>query len=177
MTVEIILILIHNITFAWSNIALNINVSHFDNWLFFMVSLQKWLAHFMLQKRWRNEGFKGSSNMLLYKLRVTWITHVFHLSIITSLKIQWKLSGLPKILESLMKFWMSPKKIWCLQWISWGLQWKFWGSTTKIWGLDAKLGVSNENLESATKIWCPMISLGSPTKIWGSPKKICGSQR
>ena len=98
-------------------------------------------------------------------------------SIITSLKIQWKLSGLPKILESLMKFWMSPQKIWCLQWISWGLQWKFWGSTTKIWGLDAKLGVSNENLESATKIWCPMISLGSPTKIWGSPKKICGSQR
>ena len=47
---EIKYILIHNNTlqsFAWSSIALNIHVSHFENWLFsFMVSLQKWLMHF-----------------------------------------------------------------------------------------------------------------------------------
>ena len=33
----------------------------------------KWLAHFLIQKRWRNEGFKSTSDMPLYKWRVTWI--------------------------------------------------------------------------------------------------------
>ena len=32
----------------------------------------KWLAHFLIQKRWRNEGFKSTSDMQLYKWRVTW---------------------------------------------------------------------------------------------------------
>ena len=68
---EINYILIHNNTlqsFVWSSIALNIHVSHFENWLFiflFVVSLQKWLKHFLLQKRWRYEGFKGTSDMPL----------------------------------------------------------------------------------------------------------------
>ena len=69
-------ILIHNNTlqsFVWASIALNIHVSHFENRIFlFVVFLQKWLAHFLLQKRWRNEGFKGTSDMPLYKWRVTW---------------------------------------------------------------------------------------------------------
>ena len=46
---------------------------HFENWIFlFVVSLEKWLVHFLLQKRWRNEGFIGTSDMPLYKWRVTW---------------------------------------------------------------------------------------------------------
>ena len=73
---EIKYVLIHNNTlqtFFWSSIALNIHVSHFENWIFlFVVSLQKWLAHFLLQKRWRNEGFKGTLDMPLNKWRVTW---------------------------------------------------------------------------------------------------------
>ena len=70
----------HLQSFVWSSISLNIHVSHFENWLFlFVVSLQKWLAHFLLQKRWRNESFKGTSDMPLYKWRVTIeITPVFH---------------------------------------------------------------------------------------------------
>ena len=58
-------ILIHNNTlqsFVWSSIALKIHVSHFENWIYlFVVSLQKWLAHFLLQKRWKSEAFKGTS--------------------------------------------------------------------------------------------------------------------
>ena len=68
---ELKYILIHNNTlqsFVWSSIALKIHVSHFEDGIFlFVVSLQKWLAHFLLQKRWRNEGFKGTSDMPLYK--------------------------------------------------------------------------------------------------------------
>jgi len=82
---EIKYMLIHNTLqrFIWSSIALNIHVSHFENWIFlFVVSLQKWLAHFLLQKRWRNEGFKGTSDLPLYNGRSLEITHVFHLSII-----------------------------------------------------------------------------------------------
>ena len=71
---ELKYILIHNNntlqSFVWSSIALKIHVSHFENWIFlFVVSLQKWLAHFLLQKRWRNEG---TSYMPHYKWRVTW---------------------------------------------------------------------------------------------------------
>jgi len=66
---------IHNNTlqsFVWSSIALKIHAPHFENWIFlFVVSLQKWLVHFLLQKRWRNEGFKGTSDMP-HKWRVTW---------------------------------------------------------------------------------------------------------
>ena len=76
VTVDIISLMIHNNTlqsFVWSSIALKIHVSHLENWIFlFVVSVQKWLAHFLLQKRWRNEGFKGTSDMSLYKWRVTW---------------------------------------------------------------------------------------------------------
>ena len=46
------------------SIAYSIHVYHFENWLFlFVVSLQKWLACFLLQKRWINEGFNGTSDM------------------------------------------------------------------------------------------------------------------
>ena len=65
---EIKYILIHNNTlqsfvlWVWSSIAIYIHVSHFQNWIIlFFVSLQKWLAHFLLKKRRRNEGFKGTS--------------------------------------------------------------------------------------------------------------------
>ena len=38
-------------SFVWSSIALIIHVSHFENWIFlFMVSLQKWLAHFFFSE-------------------------------------------------------------------------------------------------------------------------------
>ena len=54
-------------------ITLNIHVSHFENWLFlFVCPLQKWQMHFLLQKRWRNEGFKGTSDKPFYKWSVTW---------------------------------------------------------------------------------------------------------
>ena len=47
-----------------------------QNFLFMMVGFQK--------KHSRYEGFKGTSDMPLYKWRVTkTVTHVFHLSIIT----------------------------------------------------------------------------------------------
>ena len=61
VTADIISILNHNNTlqsFDWSSIALNIQISHFENWLFsFVVSLQKVTrrAFQLLQKRWRNE--------------------------------------------------------------------------------------------------------------------------
>jgi len=68
------------------SIAYSIHVYHFENWLFlFVVSLQKWLARFLLQKRWINEGFNGTSGMPLYGGSLE-ITHVFHWSIITSYK-------------------------------------------------------------------------------------------
>ena len=83
---EIKYILIHNNTFqsfVWSTIALKIHVSHFENWLFlFVVSLQKWLLHFLLQKRWKNEGFQGICHSI--NGGSLEITHVFYLSIITS---------------------------------------------------------------------------------------------
>ena len=61
---ELKYMLIHNIPFKALSDALKTHVSHFENWIFlFVVSLQKWLAHFLLQKRWRNEGFKGTSDM------------------------------------------------------------------------------------------------------------------
>ena len=54
-------------------ITLNIHVSHFENWLFlFVCPLQKWQMHFLLQKRWRNEGFKGTSDKPFYKWSVPW---------------------------------------------------------------------------------------------------------
>ena len=75
-----IYILIHNNTLkplSDPSFAFNIHVSHFENWLFlFVVSLQKWLVHFLLQKRWRNTDFKGISE----------IRHLLHSSIITSYK-------------------------------------------------------------------------------------------
>ena len=77
---EINYVLIHNNTFqslVWSSVALIINVSHFENWLLlFVVSL--------LQKRWRNEGFKVTSELPLYKFKVTWNYACIPLSIITS---------------------------------------------------------------------------------------------
>ena len=64
---ELKYILIHNRalqSFVWSSIALKIHISHFENWIFlFEISLQKVLAHFLLQKRWRNEGFNGTSDI------------------------------------------------------------------------------------------------------------------
>ena len=81
---EIKYILIHNNTlqsFVWPRIAF----SHFENWIFlFAVSLQKWLAHFLLQKLWRNEGFKGTLECHSKIGGSLEITHVFHLTIITS---------------------------------------------------------------------------------------------
>ena len=51
-------ILIHNNTlqsFVWSSIALNIHVSHFENWIIFIFGFSTKLTHaFLLQKWWKN---------------------------------------------------------------------------------------------------------------------------
>ena len=68
-----IYLLLHNNTsksFVWSSIALKICFPTEYCYLWFLY--KKWLAHFWIQKRWRNEDFKGTSDMPLYKWRVTW---------------------------------------------------------------------------------------------------------
>ena len=87
---ELKYILIHNSalqSFVWSSIALKIHVSHFENWTYlFMVSLHKWLAHFLLHKRWRNEGFQGTSDICHSTNGGSHeITHVFHLNTVKPL--------------------------------------------------------------------------------------------
>ena len=66
---EINYVLIHNNTLqslVWSSVALIIHVFS------------------LLQKRWRNVGFKGTSDLTLYKFKVTWNYAYIPLSIITS---------------------------------------------------------------------------------------------
>ena len=118
MTADIISILIHTntlISFVWSSIALNIHVSHFKNWLFsFVVSLQKWLMHF--------NCFRNDGDMKVLKVHRTChsingglleITHVFHLSIITSYEKKYFKNSLSRLTKK-----VSLKKLYiqyCLQ--------------------------------------------------------------
>ena len=98
---ELIYILIHNK--RPSKLCLINYCKHPCSFLFwklniylFVFSLQKCLAHFLLQKRWRNKGFKSTSdNINGGSLE---ITHVFHLSIITSYRKKYfKISLLPLV--------------------------------------------------------------------------------
>ena len=85
---ELKYILIHNNTlqsFVWSSITLNIHVSHFENWLFLFVILCK--------SDLRISCFRNDREMKISKVHRTChsinggsleITHVFHLSMITS---------------------------------------------------------------------------------------------
>ena len=139
---------------------------------FFMVSLQKWLAHFMLQKRWRNEGFKGSSNMLLYKLRVTRITHVFKYNNI--IENPMKIIGPPKnsgvsneILNVPKENLVSPMNFVGPSMKILGVYDENLGSRCKAGGLQWKSGVCNENLVSNDKFGVSNENMGvSKENLW-----------
>ena len=95
---ELKYILIYNNTlksFVWSSVALKIHVFHFKLNIYICGFLQKWLAHFLLQKRWRNEGFlkvhRTCHSINGGSLEITPF-YVFHLNIITLCK---KISLLP----------------------------------------------------------------------------------